>query len=89
MIGGCIIDDGKMERDANELFSRIGVKIDPSEILGNLTVGKQQMVEIAKAVSHHSRLLILDEPTAALTQPEVEELFKIMDDLRKKGIGMI
>lgn len=89
MIGGCIIDDGKMERDANELFSKIGVRIDPSERLGSLTVGKQQMVEIAKAVSHHSRLLILDEPTAALTQPEVEELFKIMNDLRRNGIGMI
>ncbi|MBE6689276.1 MAG: sugar ABC transporter ATP-binding protein [Ruminococcaceae bacterium] len=89
MIGGAIIDDRKMENDAAELFGKIGVKIDPSQILGTLTVGKQQMVEIAKAISHHSKLLILDEPTAALTQPEVEELFKIMKDLKKKGIGMI
>lgn len=89
MIAGAVIDDGKMERDAKALFDRIGVKIDPSQTLGTLTVGKQQMVEIAKAISHNSKLLILDEPTAALTQPEVEELFKIMDDLRKKGIGMI
>jgi ribose transport system ATP-binding protein len=57
--------------------------------LGTLTVGKQQMVEIAKAVSQECRLLVLDEPTAALTQTEVEELFKIMNDLRQKGIGMI
>lgn len=83
------IDDGKMERDAKELFDRIGVNIDPSVKLGTLTVGKQQMVEIAKAISHNSKLLILDEPTAALTQPEVEELFAIMNDLRQKGIGMI
>ena len=89
MVGGVMIDDGKMERDAEQLFRRIGVKIDPSQTLGSLTVGKQQMVEIAKAISHDSRLLILDEPTAALTQPEVEELFKIMNDLKKKGIGMI
>lgn len=89
MIGGAIIDDAKMKRDAAQLFKRIGVNIDPGEILGNLTVGKQQMVEIAKAVSHNSKLLILDEPTAALTQPEVEELFKIMNELRQKGIGMI
>lgn len=89
MIGGTIIDDAKMKRDAAQLFKRIGVNIDPGEILGNLTVGKQQMVEIAKAVSHNSKLLILDEPTAALTQPEVEELFKIMNELRQKGIGMI
>ncbi len=89
MIGSVVIDDAKMEREAKKLFDRIGVKIDPSHTLGSLTVGKQQMVEIAKAVSHDSKLLILDEPTAALTQPEVEELFKIMNDLRKKGIGMI
>ena len=84
-----MIDDKKMERDAAELFERIGVNIDPSVALGTLTVGKQQMVEIAKAISHESKLLVLDEPTAALTQPEVEELFKIMNDLRNKGIGMI
>lgn len=84
-----MIDDKKMERDAAALFERIGVNIDPSVALGTLTVGKQQMVEIAKAISHESKLLVLDEPTAALTQPEVEELFKIMNDLRDKGIGMI
>ena len=86
---GIMIDDRKMIEDAGKLFERIGVKINPSAILGTLTVGKQQMVEIAKAVSDECRMLILDEPTAALTQPEVEELFKIMEDLRRKGIGMI
>lgn len=86
---GIAIDDKKMEKDAAELFARIGVHIDPSVQLGTLTVGKQQMVEIAKAVSHDCKLLVLDEPTAALTQPEVEELFKIMNDLKAKGIGMI
>ncbi|MBR4890780.1 MAG: sugar ABC transporter ATP-binding protein [Clostridia bacterium] len=89
MINGIYIDDKKMEQDAKELFDKIGVKIDPSAILGTLTVGKQQMVEIAKAISRNSKILILDEPTAALTQLEVEELFKIMNDLREKGIGMI
>jgi ribose transport system ATP-binding protein len=86
---GGFIDDRKMEKDAKELFKRIGIKIDPAATLGTLTVGKQQMVEIAKAVSHESKLLILDEPTAALTQTEVEELFDIMRDLKSKGIGMI
>ena len=86
---GLMIDDAKMVDDARKLFERIGVKIDPTIKLGELTVGKQQMVEIAKAVSHECKLLVLDEPTAALTQPEVEELFKIMNDLRDKGIGMI
>ena len=86
---GVYIDDKAMERDAQKLFDKIGVKIDPSAVLGTLTVGKQQMVEIAKAVSRNSKILILDEPTAALTQVEVEELFKIMADLKSKGIGMI
>ena len=89
MINGIYIDDKKMEEDAKKLFDRIGVNIDPSAILGTLTVGKQQMVEIAKAVSRNSKILILDEPTAALTQLEVEELFEIMADLKSKGIGMI
>ena len=86
---GPYIDDKKMEQDAAELFKRIGVRIDPSATLGTLTVGKQQMVEIAKAVSRDAKILVLDEPTAALTQLEVEELFKIMRDLKSKGIGMI
>ena len=86
---GIIIDDGRMIREAKALFDKIGVKIDPTIKLGELTVGKQQMVEIAKAVSRDCKLLVLDEPTAALTQPEVEELFKIMRDLQAKGIGMI
>ena len=86
---GIMIDDSRMICEAKALFDRIGVKIDPTVKLGELTVGKQQMVEIAKAVSRDCKLLVLDEPTAALTQPEVEELFKIMNDLRNKGIGMI
>ena len=86
---GGLIDDKKMEQEAQKMFDRIGVKIDPSCKLGDLTVGKQQMVEIAKAVSRDCRLLVLDEPTAALTLPEVEELFKIMRDLQQKNIGMI
>jgi len=83
------INDKRMEEEAAKLFAKMGVKIDPAVKLGDLTVGKQQMVEIAKAVSRDCKLLVLDEPTAALTQPEVEELFKIMNELRDKGIGMI
>ncbi|MBQ3054065.1 MAG: sugar ABC transporter ATP-binding protein [Clostridia bacterium] len=89
MINGVYIDDKKMEKDAAELFKKIRVNIDPSAVLGTLTVGKQQMVEIAKAVSRNAKILVLDEPTAALTQLEVEELFKIMNDLKENGIGMI
>ncbi len=86
---GIFIDDKKMEDDTSILFKRMGVEIPPSSKLGALTVGKQQMVEIAKAISHESRLLVLDEPTAALSQRESEELFKIMNELKAKGIGMV
>ncbi len=86
---GGLLNDREMEKQAQYWFDKMGVKIDPGTKLGNLTVGKQQMVEITKAISRDCRLLVLDEPTAALTQPEVEELFKIMRDLRQKGIGMI
>ena len=88
-MNGSFINDKLMEAEAQKLFDKMGVKINPSVKLGDLTVGKQQMVEIAKAVSRDCKLLVLDEPTAALTQPEVEELFKIMRDLQKKNIGMI
>ena len=88
-MSAAFINDRAMEEEARKLFDKMGVKIDPSVKLGDLTVGKQQMVEIAKAVSRDCKLLVLDEPTAALTQPEVEELFKIMRDLQKKDIGMI
>ncbi len=87
--GKVLIRDSDMLKDAEELFDHIGIKIDPQITLGSLTVGKQQMVEIAKAVSRDCKLLVLDEPTAALTQAEIEELFRIMFDLKQKGIGMI
>lgn len=86
---GIFIDDGKMEQESKKLLDYVGVKISPKERLGDLTVGKQQMVEIAKAISLDSKLLVLDEPTAALTSVEVDELFRIMNELRAKGIGMI
>ena len=78
-----------MVKETEKLFRHIGINIDPNLQLGKLTVGKQQMVEIAKAISRDCKILVLDEPTAALTQSEIEELFTIMTDLKAKGIGMI
>ena len=86
---GFWLKDAEMVRETQKIFDKIGIKIDPRTQLGRLTVGKQQMVEIAKAVSRDCKILILDEPTAALTQTEIEELFAIMADLKSKGIGMI
>ena len=87
--GGLLLDERMQNRRADELFKRLSMNIDPTETLGRLTVGKQQMVEIAKAVSHKLRVLILDEPTAALTDSEIDELFAIMRDLAGRGVGMI
>lgn len=89
MRSGFIIKDNDMVKETRAIFDHIGIDIDPKIKLGRLTVGKQQMVEIAKAVSRNCKVLILDEPTAALTQTEIDELFRIMADLKSKGIGMI
>ena len=87
--GGLFLDDKRQKQRAGELFKRLNMNIDPADTLSQLTVGKQQMVEIAKAVSHDLKVLILDEPTAALTEVEIEELFTIMRDLSSKGVAMI
>ncbi len=89
MLGGILLDKREQNRRAEELFKRLKMNIDPTEQVGRLTVGRQQMVEIATAVSHRLRILILDEPTAALTDTEISELFAIMRDLASRGVGMI
>lgn len=86
---GLFINDNKMNKKAEALFEKLGIHIDPKEIMGNLTVGKQQMVEIAKAISQEAKVIVFDEPTAALTETEINDLFKIINDLRSKGIGII
>lgn len=86
---GWFLDEKAQNKRASDLFKRLNMGIDPEEKMSNLTVGKQQMVEIAKAVSHNLKVLVLDEPTAALTDREIEDLFIIMRDLASKGVGMI
>jgi len=71
------------------VFKLLKLDINPQEKVGNLTVGKQQMVEIAKALSMDAKIIVFDEPTAALTESEINELFAIIDDLRAKGVGII
>ena len=73
-----------MRQDSIELFNKLNLDVDPDEKMGNLTVAKMQMVEIAKAVSYDSRIVIMDEPTSSLTDAEVEHLFRIIADSRKK-----
>lgn len=86
---GLIVDHKKMKKDCAELFRKLNLDLDPDEKMGNLTVAKMQMVEIAKAVSYESQIVIMDEPTSALTETEVEHLFKIIEDLKKKNVAII
>lgn len=86
---GISIDDKKMNEEARKLFDRMHIDIDPTETMSRLTVGKQQMCEIAKAISHEAKVIIFDEPSAALTEAEIEELFKIIRDLRDQGLGIV
>ncbi|MEA4890076.1 MAG: sugar ABC transporter ATP-binding protein [Clostridiaceae bacterium] len=86
---GFFLDDRALNKQTEKILQSLGIEINPSELLGNLTVGKQQMVEIGKAISYHSKILVLDEPTAALTDTEIDHLFTVMRDLKAKGVGMI
>lgn len=83
------IDDKRMNDETEKLFQKLNMDIDPKELMGNLTVGKQQMCEIAKAISHEAKIIVFDEPSAALTETEIEELFKIIRDLREKELGIV
>ena len=86
---GFSIDDKKMVEESKKLFKRLNIEIDPRETMSNLTVGKQQMCEIAKAISHDAKVIVFDEPTAALTESEIEDLFKIIRDLRAQDMAIV
>jgi ribose transport system ATP-binding protein len=84
-----VLDEKAINEQTRRLFEMMRLKLDPREKVANLTVAKQQMVEIAKALSFNSAVLIMDEPTAALTDTEIEELFRIIRELRAKGVGVV
>lgn len=86
---GIFTDDKEMNNNTKELFKLLGLNLDPRIKVADITVAKQQMVEIAKALSFDSKILIMDEPTAALTESEITELFKIIRSLKKRGVGIV
>ncbi len=86
---GIVIDRAAMEKEAAKAFDRLHIKIDPKALMKNLTVGYQQMVEIAKAIQQNARILIMDEPSAPLTSAEVESMFEVVEQLRDEGISII
>jgi ribose transport system ATP-binding protein len=83
------LDDQAINDKTQALFQRMNLKLDPRTLVSELTVAKQQMVEIAKALSFQSELLIMDEPTAALTNAEIDELFRMISQLREQGVGIV
>ncbi|MBR3186473.1 MAG: sugar ABC transporter ATP-binding protein, partial [Lachnospiraceae bacterium] len=82
-------DNKALYTEAEELFKKLNLEVDVYAKMKDLTVAKQQMVEIAKAVSHDSNIVIMDEPTSALTDAEVEDLFRIIADLKAKNVAII
>lgn len=86
---GIVVDKKAMEAEAAKAFERLHIKINPKELMKNLTVGYQQMVEIAKAIQQDARILIMDEPSAPLTSAEVESMFEVVEQLREEGISII
>ena len=86
---GGMIDEARMLREANNLFARLKMNVNPKTVMRTMSVSQRQMVEIAKAVSYDAKLIVLDEPTSSLTEREVKKLFSIVDDLRKQGVSFV
>ena len=86
---GLFLDEDRLNRQARDILARMNLTLDPRAVVGALTVAKQQMVEIAKALSFDSRVLIMDEPTSALNDAEISELFRIIRELKARGVGVV
>ncbi|KWA16324.1 sugar ABC transporter ATP-binding protein [Burkholderia territorii] len=86
---GPFVDTKRMNADAARCIARIGLNVAPTTKVGVLSIAQQQMVEIAKALSHDARVLIMDEPTSSLTETETAQLFRIIDELRADGVAIL
>ncbi len=84
-----VVDEARMKREAAELFRSLDLTVNLSAPMRTMSVSARQMCEIAKAISYHSKLIVLDEPTSSLTEPEVRKLFGMMRKLRDRGISLI
>ena len=86
---GVMVSESEMKKRTQEIFNTLNVSVNPKAIMSTLPVSQRQMVEIAKAVSYDSKIIVFDEPTSSLTETEVEHLFRIINMLRDKGCGII
>ncbi|MBI0060246.1 sugar ABC transporter ATP-binding protein [Gilliamella sp. M0320] len=84
-----IISDNQMIKNCNALFAEYGIKLNPAQIVGTMSMAQRQLVEIAKALSYDAKVLIMDEPTSSLSDNEAELLFNIIDKLKQKGVAII
>ncbi len=84
-----MVDEGRMKKETSELFRKLGITVNLTQPMKNMSVSQRQMCEIAKAISYHSKVIVLDEPTSSLTAPEVEKLFNMMRQLKAQGISLI
>ncbi len=84
-----LVDENYMLYETKGLFSRLGIQVNPKQKMRTMSVSQRQMVEIAKAVSYNAKIIVLDEPTSSLTEPEVKKLFKIVNELKSKGVSFI
>ena len=89
VMGGLAVNEKKMYEDTMAVFEELGINVDPHRIMSTMPVSQRQMVEIAKAVSYNSKIIVFDEPTSSLTEEEVEHLFRIINMLRDRGVGII
>ena len=89
ILGGLAVNEKKMYQDTMAVFEELDIHVDPHRIMSTMPVSQRQMVEIAKAVSYNSKVIVFDEPTSSLTEEEVEHLFKIINMLRDRGVGII
>lgn len=86
---GVMVDQKKIYNDTVEVFKELKIDVNPAQIMSTMPVSQRQMVEIAKAVSYNSKIIVFDEPTSSLTEQEVEHLFEIIHMLRERGCGII
>lgn len=86
---GIFVDEKKMYDDTVAIFKDLDINVDPRQKVADLSISQRQMIEIAKAVSYNSRIIVMDEPTSSLTENEVQHLFRIIKKLREKGCGIV
>ncbi len=88
-MNGIFVDEKKMYDETKKIFDELDIKLDPKTKVGKISVSEGQMVEIAKAVSYNSKVIVMDEPTSSLTENEVNHLFRIIRSLRSRGVAII